>query len=334
MIDNAKHDIRRIIKQVELLLTQERLAYEKSLARYNALLEPPDPIEVASAESQLSTTKAQLDSAELEWDRIKDGVSPAEVAVLEAKLEEAELEWARVKDGPHPDDITLLETQIAAVEAAIRQINITAPFDGTVTHVNSQVNDLVDAGTLAFRLDDLSSLHVDLAVSEIDVNRIEIGQKAVITFDSILAKEYLGEVTEIASVGTVVFGVTHFKVTVDVLDADAAIKPGMTSTVKIVVNEIENALLVPSQAIRGLNGDSVVYRLVGASRGGGILSLDRDQESSSGGGFRFPLMGQGEIQNQIQPITITLGATSSTYSEIVAGDLQAGDVIVLNPPSE
>lgn len=334
VINSAKHQLRRAIKQIELLLTQERLAYEKSLARYNALLEPPDPLQVAAAQAELATAKAQLEAAELEWERIKDGFSPAEIAVLEARVEAAQRGWTRVKDGPDPDDITLLETQIAAAEAAIRQMKITAPFDGTVTSVKTQVNDLVNAGTLAFRLDDLSSLHVDLAVSEIDINSIELGQKAIITFDSILAKEYQGEVTDIAPVGTEVFGATHYMVRVEVLNADAAIKPGMTASVKVVVNEIENVLLVPSQAIRMLNGDSVVYRWLSASQGGSILLLDQSEDSGSGGGFRLPLVGQNADLNQIQPVAITLGATSSTYSEVESGDLRAGDVIVLNPSGE
>jgi HlyD family secretion protein len=334
VINSAKHQLRRAIKQIELLLTQERLAYEKSLARYSALLEPPDPLQVAAAQAELATAKAQLEAAELEWERIKDGFSPAEIALLEARVEAAQRDWTRVKDGPDPDDITLLETQIAAAEAAIRQMKITAPFDGTVTSVKTQVNDLVNAGTLAFRLDDLSSLHVDLAVSEIDINSIELGQKATITFDSILAKEYQGEVTDIALVGTEVFGATNYMVRVEVLNADAVIKPGMTASVKIVVNEIENVLLVPSQAIRMLNGDNVVYRWVSASQGGSILSLDQSEDSGSGGGFRLPLVGQNPDLNQIQPVAITLGATSNTYSEVESGDLRVGDVIVLNPSGE
>jgi HlyD family secretion protein len=331
---SIRRQIRRAIKQVELQLTQVRLDYEKSQSRYNALLKPPDPVEVAAAEAELTTVKAQLSAAEQDWEKIKDGFSPAEISVLEARLEDAQRERARVKDGPDQDDISLIETQIAAAEAAIRQIKITAPFDGTVTAVKTQVNDLVNTGTFAFRLDDLSSLHIDLPVSEIDISSIALGQKATITFDSVLAKEYLGEVVDIALVGTEFSGVTNFMVKVEMLNADVAIKPGMTASVKTIVNEIENVLLVPSRAIRVLNGDIVVYRWEGASRDGSLLSLDQRDDSDSDSGFRLPLVGQSASQNQIQPVAITLGATSSTYSQVVSGDLQTGDVIVLNPPSE
>jgi HlyD family secretion protein len=334
LLSYLKSRLRKITRQMEFLLVQDVLAYENSLERYNALLEPPDPVEAAAASAELATAKARLAAAELEWEEVRDGFSPAEIAVLEAKLEDARREWLRVKDGPDPDDITLLETQIVAYEAAIQQTKITAPFNGTITEVKSQVRDLVNIGTQAFQLDDLSSLHVDLAVTEVDINRIKFGQKATITLDSIPAQEYQGEVTDIALVGTEIYGATSFRARVELLNADAAIKPGMTAAVKIIVSEVENVLLVPNQAIRALNGNTVVYRWVGAPGGGSILAPDGREDEGTGSGFRFPLVGQPVIQNQLQPVTITLGATSGKISEVVSGDLQAGDVIVLNPPTE
>jgi HlyD family secretion protein len=334
LLSYLKSRLRKINRQMEYVLVQDVLAYENSLERYNALLEPPDPVEVAAASAELATAKAQLAAAELEWEEVRGGFSPAEIAVLEARLEDARREWLRVKDGPDPDDITLLETQIAAYEAAIQQTKITAPFNGTVTKAKSQVKDLVNTGAQAFQLDDLSYLHVDLAVTEIDINRIKLGQKATITFDSVLDQEYQGEVTDIALVGTEIYGATSFMVRVELLNADAAIKPGMTATVNIIVSEVEDVLLVPSQAIRALNGNTVVYRWVGAPAGGRTHAPDDSEDADTGSGFRFPLVGQPAIQNQFQPVTITLGATSGKVSEVVSGDLQVGDVIVLNPPTE
>jgi HlyD family secretion protein len=320
LISSVKHDIRRAIKSVEIQLTQERLALEKSKSRYEALLEPPNPLDVASAEAELVTKKAQLAAAEKEWERVKDGFNPVEIAVLEAQLGDAQREWLRLKDGPDPDDIIRLETQISAAEATVQQVKMVAPYSGTVTRVNSKGNDLVNSGTLAFQLDDLSSLHVDLAISEIDVNRIEIGQEVLLTLDSIPARQYVGEVMDIALVGTEILGVTNFMIKAEILDPDSAIKPGMSASVEIVISEIKDVLLVPSSAIRSLNGDILVYR---------IGSVENVNAWS-----RIPLLGQNAIQTQIQPVGITLGASDNAYTEVVAGDLQVGDIVVLNPLGE
>jgi HlyD family secretion protein len=142
---------------------------------------------------------------------------------------------------------------------------------------------------------------VDVDVSEVDINQIAIGQEVTLTFDAVLGKEYQGVVIEVAPVGTVQAGVVNFNVTVEILDSDDDVRPGMTSAVSIVVRQIENALLVPNRAVRSLDGERVLY----------VLDLD----------------------GSLKPVTITLGATSDLYSEVLGGEVQAGDRVVLNPPS-
>jgi HlyD family secretion protein len=330
-VDDLRHDLRRLLKQLEILLAQDRLAYEQSLARYNALLAPPDPVEVDLVESELAFATANLEEAQREWDRIKDGFSPAEIAVLEAELDDALRAWERLKDGPHPDDIAVLEAQIAAAEAAIAQMNITAPFGGTITRVHSQVHDIVDVGTLAFQLDDLSKLSVELSISEVDLGQVKLGQKVNLTFDAVPAKEYQGEIMNISSVGTRFLGATNFQVRIEIINPDEDIRPGMTSRVRIIVDEVENAIAVPGRAIRGLEGDLVVYRLVerGSSR---FPSLAWREDPGVQDGSSFPLTLQRSVNYELEPVTIKLGKTSSNSSEILDGDLKEGDLIVLNPP--
>ena len=301
----------KALKGMQIKLTQDQLTYERSLSRYNALLEPPDPIEVGTAEAELITAKAQLEDAKRQWERIKDGTTPGDIAVLEARLEDAQREWERVKDGPDPDDITTLEARIAAAEASIRTMEITAPFDGTITAVDVQPGDQVSPGTLAFRLDDVSKLMIDVGISEIDINQIKNGLDAIVTFDSVFAREYKGRVVETALVGSEVMGLVNFEVTVELDDPDSEVKPGMTSDVKIVVNWIEDALIIPNQAIRSLNGERVVY------------VLDRSIFD-----------GESPTLNNIQAIPLTLGTSSNNYSEVLTGNLKPGDEVLITPPNE
>jgi HlyD family secretion protein len=333
VINDIRHSIRRLIKQLEIVLAQDKLAYEQSLGRYKALLAPPDPVDVAAAESELAVAAARLAEAQREWDRIKDGFSPAEIAVLEAELSDALREWERIKDGPHPDDIAVLEAQILAAEASIEQRKIVAPFDGTISRVHTHMHDVVDPYTPAFQLDDLSRLSVNLSVSEVDLNQVRLGQKVSLAFDAVPAKEYRGEVVKIGMVGNKTLGVTTFQVVAEIIDADDRIRPGMTSVVRIIVDEAEDVIAVPGRAIRGLESGLVVYRLV--ERKDGLLpSLSWRDNSGRRDGFSFPLVLQESVNYELQPVPITLGKTSNNYSEIVAGDLREGDLIVLNPPDE
>ncbi|MFH1908486.1 MAG: efflux RND transporter periplasmic adaptor subunit [Chloroflexota bacterium] len=224
----------------------------------------------------------------------------ASLALTQAQLEDAQREWDRLKDGPTAADIEAARAKVAAIQATLNMARLTAPVAGTVSVVNVMPGDQVKAGANAFRLDNLSRLLVDVQVSEVDINRVKIGQPVVITFDAIFGQEYHGKVTQVAPVGDVAEGAVNFTVTVEISDADAQVKPGMTAAVTVVVNALQDVLLVPNRAVRLVDGQRVVYVL----RNG-----------------------------QSQEVKITLGANSDTMSEVVGGDLKAGDLIILNPPA-
>ncbi len=288
-----------ILENLERKLVKDQRAYEDALQRYNNLLKPPDPDDLALAEAAVALAQAQLAYSEREYNRIKDGNSPADIAVLEAQLADAEREWERLQNGPDPDEIAAAEARIAAARAILSQADVTAPFNGEVTQVAVNPGDPVSPDNLAFRLDDLSRIFVDTQVSEVDINRIQLGQTALLTFESIPAKEYRGKVAEVLSVGEIVEGVTFFTVHIEISDPDRQIKPGMTSSVTFVVDELSDTLLVPNRSLRMLDGKRVVFVKQGSN---------------------------------LFPIEVNLGLASETYSQVLEGDLKLGDLVVLNPP--
>ncbi|MBE9475452.1 MAG: efflux RND transporter periplasmic adaptor subunit [Chloroflexi bacterium] len=240
---------KKILEGLEMQRIQLQISFENSQQKYLDLQTPPNPNDVAVAEANLLDAQAQLFEAERDWERIKDGTSPADLALLEAQLSDAQREWERVKDGPAAEDVAAAQAQVAAAQTVLDKTKIVAPFAGTITEVISKTNDQVTPATPAFRLDDLSNLWVDVGVSEIDINLVEVGQPVILTFDGILAKEYQGKVVEVSPVGSTNLGVVDFKVTIELLDADADVRPGMTAAVEIVVSPIDEALLVPSRSM-------------------------------------------------------------------------------------
>lgn len=219
--------------------------------------------------------------------------------VAQANLVRAREDYEKYKDGPSADDVAAARARIAAAQATLNQAWITAPFAGTVTLVDTNVGDQVTMGSQAFRIDDLTSLLVDLSVSEVDINQIRPGQDVNMTFDAIRNREYTGAVAEVDRVGSLVQGAVEFIVTVRLKDADEQVRPGMTAAVNVVVSQLDNVLLVPNRAVRFVDGKQVIYVLK---------------------------------DNQLIPIQIKLGASSDTVSEVIEGDLAVGDAIVLNPP--
>jgi len=225
----------------------------------------------------------------------------AEVALAEARLEDAKREWERVKDGPDADEIAAAQARVDAARATLEMAHVRAPFSGTITAVHVMPGDRVSAGSPAFGLADLSRLLVDVELSEVDVNRVRMGQPVELTFDAVPDKVYQGEVVEIGLVGMAAQGVVNFPVTVQILDADGLVRPGMTAAVNIVAEEVEDALQIPNRAVRLRDGRRVVY-----------------------------VLRQGELT----PVTVELGVSSETNSQVLEGDLEVGDLVVLNPPME
>jgi multidrug efflux pump subunit AcrA (membrane-fusion protein) len=207
----------------------------------------------------------------------------------------------QLERSPNPDDLAAAQARLQAAQTAVDSLSLTAPFAGTITEVDIKPGDQVSLGSIAFRLDKLDRLLVDVQVSEVDINSIQVGQSVNLSFDALLDKQYKGVVSQVAPVGTVIQGVVEFNVTVELTDADQNVKPGMTAAVNIVVDQITNALLVPNRAVRLVDGQRVVYIL---------------------------------INNQLQQVKVTLGASSDTESQVTDGDLQVGEQIVLNPPQD
>src|SRR3990170_969284 len=258
--------------------------------------------------SALLNARRQLELAQANLRYLEGGPNPLEVeqadatvALAQAKYDDALREWDRIKDGPDPDDVRAAEARIAAIEASLAMSTLTAPFTGTITEVNSKIGDQVTPGTNSFRLDDLSRLLVDVQVPEADINRLEVGQPVVMSFDAILGKEYNGKIVEVGRVGATVTGIVNFKVTIELSDIDSDVLSGMTAAVNIVINQLEDVLLVPNRAVRLKDCQRVVY----------LLKLG------------VPTA-----------VPIELGAQSDLTSEIVSGDVKEGDTVVLNPPTQ
>ncbi|MCX7608827.1 MAG: efflux RND transporter periplasmic adaptor subunit [Anaerolineales bacterium] len=185
----------------------------------------------------------------------------ANLALAQAQLEDAQREWERLKNGPDPNDILAAQARVDAARAAVRMSQLIAPFDGTVTIANPLPGDQVSPGTVGFRIDDLSRYLVDVQVSEVNINSVAIGQPVTLTFDAILGKQYEGRVIQIARAGTITQGVVNFLVTIELTNPDANVKPGMTAAVTILVTEKPNVLLVPNRAVRLIEGKRYVFVL-------------------------------------------------------------------------
>jgi len=200
-------------------------------------------------------------------------------------------------------DITAQQVRVAELQmtAAARQrdvdsLTVRAPIDGIVTARNVSVGDKVGANqaTALFTVADYSKMQVTINVDELDVGKVKAGQKARVTIDALPGKTYDAEVVRVAAGGTQQQGVATFPVALSMANP-GEVKSGMTANVDILIDQKNNALLVPLEAVTKRGGRSFV-RVMGAD-------------------------------GKMTQVPVTTGLASDTAIEIVSG-LKEGDVVV------
>jgi len=213
-----------------------------------------------------------------------------------AVVAEAHAAYQRLLD--KSDEVSAAQANMQALQNTADQASIIAPFSGTITAINSLPGSQVSSGEIAVQLDDLTNLTIDLEISQMDVNKISIGQPAELAFDAIPNAVYSGAVSEISEAGSASNEDAVFKVRVVLTDPDNSIKPGFSATVRIITGQVDDALLVPNSAIQySEDGSAFVMRSAGLID---FISLP-----------------------------IQTGARSDAFSEMVSGDLAEGDKLAV-----
>ena len=213
-----------------------------------------------------------------------------------AVVAEAHAAYQRLVD--KSDEISAAQANMQAQQNTVDQASIIAPFSGTITAIDSLPGNLISSGDVAVQLDDLSNLTVDLEISQMDINKISIGQTARLSFDAIPNAVFSGTVIEISEAGSASNEDAVFGVRVALTDPDGGIKPGFSTTVSIITDQVDDALLVPNSAI---------------------------QYGDDGSTFVMEAAGLGEFIS----VRIETGARSDAYTELVSGDLEEGDKLAV-----
>ncbi|NLF52506.1 MAG: HlyD family efflux transporter periplasmic adaptor subunit [Leptolinea sp.] len=214
--DRDENDLTRA--GVLSMFSAARLARDKAAWNLNYLESLPDDMEIAQAEGALVVAKAELETAQREWDKVKNGPDPVEQQQLEGELQNA-------------------AKQLEAARAALADLELKAPFDGTTSRIDVREGEWVTMGQNAMLLADLSELQVETTdLNEIDVARIKEGAPAEITFDALPDVKLQGIVERIAARSAEGSGV-NYTVTLTIQDRPEKLRWGMTAFVDIKVEE-------------------------------------------------------------------------------------------------
>ncbi len=220
------------------------------------------------------------------------------------------------------------DAQVASAEAAVAQDRanlafsiIRAPVAGTIINRKIDVGQTVAAAFQTPELftiaEDLAAMQIEALVAEADVARVREGQSVTFTVDAWPGRLFEGRVRQIRLNPTTQQNVVTFTVVIGVDNADGALLPGMTANVRLRVREWQNVLLVPNAALS--------WRPPGWTRPrppGNPAEIARVRDLPT---ILFAMGPDGQPEAR----RVRLGASDETMSLVEAGELDAGDRVIL-----
>lgn len=198
----------------------------------------------------------------------------------------------RLKDSPLTLTIENLRLQREAAAKELRtaieqreNLIIVAPCDGVVASVDVAEGDEITSGTLFGSILEGEDMNLTIAVDELDVVSVEIGQPVEITIDALSSLKLAGEVYKIAPVGTNSGGVTTYDVELTFDAEGTGVRSGMNATGEIEIAAADDVLYVPVEALMTINNKTHVM----VADGGSMTLAEAAQSAGSRRGSR----GQG-----------------------------------------
>ena len=268
----------------------------------------PRPYQAALdlAQGQLKRDSAQLEGARIDLQRYEASLARNAIA---KQIYDDQLALVHQLEGS-------VQVDRAAVDSArvnLEYTDIVSPVDGTVVSRNVTQGQTVASSfqtpTLFLIATDLKQMQVDTNTSEGDIGEVKEGDKATFTVDAFPKRIFAGVVSQVRQSPQTVQNVVTYDAVVSVDNSDLALKPGMTASTQIVVDQRNDVLRVPNQALRFAPSGVVAAAPQGAPAG------DR---------ARLWVLRDGKPV----AVEVVTGLDDSNFTEIVSGDLREGDSVI------
>ncbi len=213
------------------------------------------------------------------------------VAELKSMLEKAQLTGSE-------RDIELYELQLKNAQNNLDYTKAYANFDGVVAEVSVSKGDFFEAGSSAMTIIDRSNLKATVEIDEIDMQYVQLGQKAVLYFDSYTASSLEAEVTYIPMLGKYTNqGIGVMEVELTIPNPPSTIAPGYTFKGSITSGGETKLVLLPQSAVTTTRGSSTVTK--------------KNQDGTTA---RVP---------------VTVKYLGEGISQLLSGDLKVGDTLII-----
>jgi HlyD family secretion protein len=261
--------------KAELVLAEQEL--ERAQEEYSLYAgKSSDSPSRALAMTKLAAAQSNYNSAlwNLNWylgapSETDQALLDADVAMAMAELAQAERNYERLKDGPDPDEVAQAElellnaqAELAVSESELEASTIVAPVDGTILTVTADVGESVSDAFITMA--DLDQLYMEIFLDETDMNGIEVGYEVEVLFDALPDQTFTGSVIQVdpslyqSGMLSAIRGLVKLDMGEETNSEKLLV--GMSASVDIISGREEGVALVPVEALRELEaGEYAVF---------------------------------------------------------------------------
>lgn len=275
------------VKKGQLLFTIDNDQLDISVAQAKASLANA---EISVAQAETSLYNAKNGGSDTERDR---EILRRKIVISEQSLAAARLSYDKVLS-----------------DASKRRV--TSPIDGTVNEINiKNGDDLANIASGSSRvtpmiIGDLSTMKVSIAVNEVDIAKVAIGQKAMIKVSALDGLTLTGKVEKLDSLGTITQGVVTYLATIGFDAPDARVKPGMSISASVIYAVKQDVLMVPNSAVKSDANGSYVQVMAGAVPERKAVEIGISNSANT------EIMGGLSLGDPVVTKTVNPNATAST----------------------
>jgi len=298
--------------------------------------------EVAHSRATLLARQANVQEAEA---RVAEKQSEYErIKRLQAKnfSSQADLDTARAA---YQTALAALASARAEVEVAqanldvdetnLRKACICSPIDGIVlsrdVEPGQTVASSLQAPVLFTLAEDLGQMTLEVDIDEADMGKVREGQQAVFTVEAFPERDMPASITELRYAPETVEGVVTYKAELAIDNSGLLLRPGMTATAEITVQQLQDVLLVPNAALR-----FVPPPAHSEAEQGSILRKLFPHRPQRAPAPNIATGRRGERQlwllrgGEPVAVAVTAGASDGAMTEIRGDGLSAGDVVIVD----
>jgi HlyD family secretion protein len=281
-------------------------------------------IDTASLDADLAQAQAALRSAQASLELANTTLARNQELFSKGFISRAEVDQAQNTVRTSKASVDQQQAAVNRATTSKRNAQITSPVSGTVVSREVSVGQTVAASLntpVLFKIaQDLREMQVEASVAEADIGTMKEGANVQFTVDAFAGRTFNGVVHQIRNNYSVQQNVVTYTVIIRARNDQLELRPGMTAYVRITADERAQVLRIPNAALRyeptkpaatATNATPAQPPAPGTQRNVWRIGADGTP----------------------QAVPVKLGLTDGRHTELLSGQLQSGDALIIGQPT-